>query len=326
MREFYDIPAAVPAAVRRPDGGLAVTTEPVPRLNDGDILFRLLAAGVSRADLGPAGPDSMVLVGETAALGNRVRGWGPGDRAVVRIPLHPARDANWPRAAGYFRLPASVMRARTTFKLPREITVDEAVLLPETARAGRALREARLGDGDTFVVAGLGLLGQVAVALAHHRRRARVVAADVSATLRRRAEFNGAGVLVHLPHQSVFEAVAGRSGGQGASAALVDGVPPAVLQEVLGAMAPGGTLILAGVHEPVWPLDARTLLQRELRIQGVAAGEARDVKDAAKAFQQGLLDPDTLITKRLGWDDLPGQGFGPEVWDHALCLFLAPGD
>jgi L-iditol 2-dehydrogenase len=328
MRELMPVPQVRTRAVLDRDGNYRLEEEPLPRPGPGEMLFRLLAAGLGPEDAA-AGlyvnrTPPTVPVGEIAAVGEGVSGWNPLDAGMV-LP-HAAGPALPPFAglADYFLVPRELVEHDLVLKLPAEILPESATLVPATALASKVLREARAGKAASILVVGLGLPGQIAIRLARHQGVRRVFAADASPTLRQRAQWSGATQVIRVPESSVREAIAGETGGRGVDAALVLTSDASQAPDVFQVLAPRGVMVLGAPFSPsfLFALPGARLQRNELRIQGVGNFEARDVRDAFRAMNQGIVNAETLVSKRVAWEELPEAGIEPDYWTHGTHVVV----
>ncbi|MCE0762393.1 zinc-binding dehydrogenase [Pseudonocardia kujensis] len=145
-----------------------ITDAPVPRPGRGEVLIRVVAAGVNFADISRAhgtfsgGPRPPYLAGfeaagEVVAMGEEVAGLRPGNRVI---------GVGYGAFAEYMVLPAAAAAP-----VPAGWTAEQALgLVVNWPTALAALRPlGRLAAGETVLVhAGAGATGQAAVAIAKH--------------------------------------------------------------------------------------------------------------------------------------------------------------
>jgi L-iditol 2-dehydrogenase len=208
--------------------------------------------------------------------------------------------------------------------LAEDISAEDATLLPATATAAHILREAALPTGGRLLVVGLGLVGQIVVLLARHQRAERIAVADPSPTLRAKAEWSGATRVIHVPQESLRDAVLAETGGQGVHAAVALLPDPSWLGEASRALGPRGALLVAADFPPGYVLNIAPAWVRrgEVRIQGVRGYGLRDLRDAVRAVHQGIVNAENLLTKRIAWADLESDAFSAEFWTHATHVVL----
>ncbi len=130
---MLELPSTMPAMEIESPGGpeqIRIAVRPVPEPGEGEVLLRVVAAGVNRPDIlqrqgayppPPGASDIMGLeaAGEVVALGPRVTGLALGDRVTALMP--GGGYAGYALAAAPLCLP-----------VPNAFTMVEAAALPET--------------------------------------------------------------------------------------------------------------------------------------------------------------------------------------------------
>ncbi|MFZ0663367.1 MAG: NAD(P)H-quinone oxidoreductase [Acidobacteriaceae bacterium] len=249
---------------------LRLVEEPMPELRPDDLLVRVHAAGVNRADIlqrkgfygeRPDFGDSLIpgleMAGEVVEVGARATGFKPGARVMAVVG-----------GGGY----AEYARAhhRMCMPIPDSLTYVQAAAIPEafvTAHEALVhLGKAKSGDW-VLVHAAAGGVGSAAVALAHAIGAKIIYTASGEKRIARVAELGGT-VGVDYRKEDFFDAVMKATGGLGVNA-VIDFIGGPYLDRNLRSLADGGRLIevgLLGGREGVLPVDL--LLQKYLRIIG----------------------------------------------------------
>ena len=249
----------------------------------GEVLVRVLACGVCRTDLhiadGELAEPKMPLVlghqivGEVVAIGDAVEGFDTGDR--VGVPwlgwtceecrycrsgrenlCERARFTGYDQDGGYAELAAA--DARYCFGLPADAAhVHLAPLLCAGLIGYRALRFC--GDAERLGLYGFGGSAHIVCQVAAHKGR-RVFAVtrgdERTQGFARSLGAEWAGAAADVPEQL--------------DAAIVFAPAGELVVEALRALAPGGTVVCAGIHMsdiPSFPYEA---LWRERSIRSVA--------------------------------------------------------
>lgn len=328
MREFYPLPETMQRAVLERNGRFRLETVPLPELESGDLLFRLLSAGIAPADidltLNVGRTPAALPVTEIAATGENVSGWNPLDRALLLAPMLATGGAPFEGLAEFIHVPAEAARGGGVIKLSMEIPPDDATLVPAAAMAARVLRETHSSNTAGLLVLGLGLAGQALIRMARHQGVRAVVAVDNSATLRERASWSGATHAVRVPDESVRSVVMDATGGAGVQAAVILSGDPSYAPEALQSLAPRGTLILGAPFPAsfLFALPGTLVQRRELRIVGVSGFETRDVRDAMQALRLGIVNAETLVSKHVAWAELPAMELEPGYWEHGTHVVV----
>jgi propanol-preferring alcohol dehydrogenase len=273
--------AMVVEAPRRP---LAARELPPPEVGPDDVLVRVAACGVCRTDLhvadgdlphrGPVVPGHEV-VGEVVRCGARVDRFAPGDLAGIpwlgwacgacpqctagRENLCPrARFTGWDRDGGYAEYAAA--DARFVIPLPRG--TDPATLAPLLCAGLIGYRAWRLaGDGRRLGIYGFGAAGHLVAQVA--RDAGQEVLAftrpgdEAGQRFARDAGAAWAGDSDVLPPAPL-------------DAAILFAPVGALVPAALRAVAPGGTVVCAGIHMSDIPSFPYELLWGERIVRSVA--------------------------------------------------------
>jgi aryl-alcohol dehydrogenase len=250
--------------------------------------------------------------GTVEAVGSGVRHIAPGDRVSLSFDFcgrcRNCRDGrptycyeNWPRNFGGGRLDGSTsleldgapvhshFLGQSSFAehsvCPQhcatriESDIPAALLAPMgcgvQTGAGAVLNVLRPEPRDAIAIFGLGAVGLSAVMGAAIRACETIVAVDPNPERRRLAEELGATLTVDPGAEDPVEAVRALAP-HGIQLSLEMSGVPAVLQEAISVLAPGGTCGLVGAP-PVgtrFPLDVHEVLSFGRRLQGIVLGDA----------------------------------------------------
>jgi 2-desacetyl-2-hydroxyethyl bacteriochlorophyllide A dehydrogenase len=287
-------------AVRGVDGGVAVVDIDEPP-GTGELL-EMRATGVCASDL------SYIRFGSRNVLGHELAGVRSDGTAVVveaiygclvcdqcvrgaynLCPTHGERALGIGADGGMaeqFRAPAERM-----VPLPAGMDIRDGSIVEPASVSWHAMRLAETGPGTRVAVVGAGALGLLAVAGA--RRQG---GTDVALEAR------------HRHQRDAGERLGARIGPVGLYDVVVEAAGTAASLTRCGELvAPGGTIVVLGVHFGPVQLDWMPLFNREARIipsLGYCAREGgREMEDAAAML---AADPDiarTLITHRFPIED-----------------------
>ncbi len=273
-------------------GPLALVEVPEPEPGPGQVLLRVAACGVCRTDLHVAEGDlpvhrprvvpghevvgEVVRAGEGAsrfAVGTRVgAAWLAGTCGACRYCrrgrenlCRAARFTGWDVDGGYAE--AMVVDERFAYRLPDDLPDHQAAPLLCAGIIGyRALKACDLPPGGRLGLYGFGgsahLTAQVARA-----QGAEVVVATRSAGARRLATSLGA----------AWAGPAGEVPAGSLDAAILFAPDGGLVPAALAALAPGATLVAAGIHlSAVPPLDYQDHLFGERVLRSVTANTRAD--------------------------------------------------
>ena len=275
---------------------------PDPEPGKDEVLVRVYAAGVNRADLlqrqgrYPSPPGSPAWMGlEIAGIvektGADVTGWKPGDRVCALLG-----------GGGYAEYAA--VRHDMLMPVPEGLSLTEAASLPEAYATSylNLVLEGHLSAGQTvYIPAGTSGLASAAIPLAKILG-ARVVTTVRSAGAAEKIRGLGADVIVDLSRETAEDALRREEENGTPVGVAMDCLAGEAIGKCLPYLAPGGTWIvistLAGTGTSV-PL--RPLLTKGIRLAGSmlrnrppevkASVLAELVKNVWPGFEDGTLRP-----------------------------------
>src|ERR1700690_1358432 len=185
------------AGVYRGKGRVIVETVPIPEIGEGEVLFRVSACGICGTDIkkihhGFLAPPQILgheLAGTVVQGGVGVKKFKPGDRVVSfhhipcggcffcaqklfshcagykKVGLTAGFDPNGGGFAEYVRaMPWIVDRGMV--RLPDDVTFEEATFVEPVNTCLKAVRKARVSEGETVLVIGQGPIGMLLMILA----------------------------------------------------------------------------------------------------------------------------------------------------------------
>lgn len=259
------------AAVLDVDGSVTVQDVQAPEPAPDEVLVRVRAAGLNRADLsaragGPAGAgpalSGLELAGEVEAAGSDVRRWRPGDTVMGR-------------GSGFAEL--AVLGEADAMPVPAELTLQEAGAVPVTLLTSHdaLVTNGRLRPGDVVLVnAGSSGVGLTAARMAGILGAGMVVSATTSAS-KVAAIKDAVGelpcplVVVDVTAEDMVDAVLSASGGRGADL-VVDNVGASVLAANIAAARITGRIVQVGrLGGRTTTVDLDEVARKRLSIIGV---------------------------------------------------------
>jgi putative PIG3 family NAD(P)H quinone oxidoreductase len=239
-----------------------------PTIKPDEILIRVRAAGVNRADLlqrqgfypPPPGASEIIgmeCAGEVVAVGANAPGWKIGDRAMALIP-----------GGGYAEKAAA--HYGSAIKIPASLSFEEAAGVPEVfltvylnffmlAAIKRGESALIHGGGSGIGTASIQLLKQAGV---------RVIVTAGSDEKCDQCRKLGADVAINYKSGPFPAAVKAATGGRGVDA-ILDSIGGAYLAGNIESLAQGGRLVLIGLMNGTRAeLDLAAVLRRHLKIFG----------------------------------------------------------
>lgn len=320
---------------------------PDPSPGPGEVLVRVLAAGICRSDVhyraGTRPVRSLPLVPghEVAGIVEEV-GAGvslvPGTRVALHYLItcgacdacavgqeqfcHTGAMIGLDRQGGYAE--AIVVPASNAHVVPDGVTTEAAaVMMCSTATSLHALRRGGMKKGDRVAVFGAGGLGMSAIQLAIALGAARVFAVDINAGRLETAERLGA-VAVDGSADAVGTII--DAGGVDVALELVG--LPSLVRDAVHTLAPGGRAVAVGITHEEFGLDPfRDLILAERSIVGAADHLASEVGELLAMADAGRLRFDEIVTDRipLDTDAVNGALDRLEAFGDGVRTVIVPG-
>ncbi len=304
--------------------------DPVP--GDGEVVCDVTACGVCATDVIDwyvAGRLPAVLghepTGVVTAVGPGVGSVALGDRVVLH---HHAPCGECRRCRRGHETMCEHFRAVSLdpggfaerVRLSPEL-VDELLVLPESLDAVaatlieplacvlRSQDRAGLRAGDSLLVAGAGVNGQLQIAAAHERGVEAVWVREPRADRLAQAERWGAE----------------RHGNELVDVAMVCTPAPQAIADAAAALAPGGTLCLYAPPAPGGPsmIDGSALFLRELTVTASYSASGREMRAALELIATGRVDVSALISHRMALRDT-GRALRLQRSGEALKIVVTP--
>ena len=195
-------------------------------------------------------------------------------------------------------------------KVPDEIPFPQAALLGcgVVTGAGSVLNTSNTQPGDAVAIIGAGGVGLNAINGAVVAGASMIIAIDVADDKLAKAKKFGATHTINSTTTDPVAEVQALTGG-GADAAFDFVGIPAVTQQGLDMIRPGGGLYCIGILDPAatLPLVTIGLIGTQKRIQGVYMGSTTIVNDIplyADLYLQGRFNLDDLLSKEISLDEI----------------------
>lgn len=290
---------------------------PTPTPKPGNILIKVLAAGINRLDhylregsIVSDLPLPHILgadaAGEVAELGTGVYGFNVGER-VIPVPgfpleeeeynIRPAATASSFTLAGlgipgtyaqYIEMPARWVVKDDTGLKPEEVA-RLPVVLGSSVRAVKEVGAVKAGD-KVLVHSGASGSGSM------HIQVAKVLGAEVATTVREdtKGQFAknvGADLVINARKEDFVERVRAWTGGRGADV-VIDVLGGNVLAKSIEAVKARGVVVAYGFAAgPEVTFDIRSLFFTEKQLRGTMASDIEDLQWGLEQVRAGRIKP-----------------------------------
>jgi L-iditol 2-dehydrogenase len=310
---------------------LELTDMPQPEIGANDVLVRVQACGICGSDVhgldGSTGRRIPPLVmGHEAAgiisdVGRDVKAWKPGDRVTFdstvscgychfcrrgEINLCDNRQVLGVSCGDYRRNGAFAeyvaVPQNILYRLPDGLAFEHAAMIEAVSIAVHAVNLTPHALGDTAVVVGSGMIGQLTVQAAKVAGFGRVFAVDIDDAKLERAKNLGADEVFNSKNCDVAAELAARTNGHGVDAALeaVGATDP--IKTAISCVRKGGTVTLIGNISPKIELGLQPIVTRQIRLQGSCASSG-EYPACIELLSSGAIKVDTMISARSPLDE-----------------------
>jgi threonine dehydrogenase-like Zn-dependent dehydrogenase len=252
--------------------------------------------------------------GEIIALGDHVTAVKPSLSIGRRVTVNPLIHDPWSHAAlqgrpnlnrarkiigihrpgsyaAYVTAPAS-----NVYPIPDHLSLEHAALAEPLACAVRAAKLSGVGPTDRLLITGLGPIGLLALQVAKAAGVRTLIATDTDPD--RRAIGAHFGVTILDPRtDNVVEVVRAQTDGEGVEAAIDAVGATATRRECIQAVAWGGTVVMAGLHDEESNLQANYIIRAEVTLRGSFAYTTLDFENALNWLADGRLEIDPWLVK-----------------------------
>ena len=308
-----------------PDGRPALSEHDVPEIGPGEALVKVAACGICTSDTLEwyLKKKSPTIIGHEPAgtivgLGTGVGHLALGDRVFVHhhapcLACRYCRRARyvlcetWKRThldpggmAEFVRVPQTNL-SRDTLKIPEGLPIEAGCLIEPLATVVKAFSRGRFTPGMSVLVIGLGVMGQMAVALARQLGAARIFASDRVKERLEYAERFGADEIVDVGRRPASSVVALKTGGNGVDFVFVGPGSISAMEEGIACAGPGASVVFFTMAEPGkrLPIEPNALYFREIDLVSSYSCGPEDTREAMDLIADRGFPWRQLITHRF---------------------------
>ena len=299
--------------------------EPIPQAGLGEILVKTKACGICSGDImGWYMKKKAPLVfghepaGEIVAIGPGVDNFRVGDRVFVHhhAPCLACRACErgefvqcptWRAShiipggmAEYFLVPKENVSG-DTLHLPPALSFVDGSLVEPTACAVKSLRRSGMHPGDCVLIIGLGIMGQLHIALARHAGAGTLIGTDFVPYRRAKALELGADLVLDPAQGSLEGAMNAHTNGHMAEVVIVGPGSIEAMELGIRCAARGGTVVLFTASPPEASLSVfpHHLYFNEIRLVPSYSCGPNDTREALRLIATGVISAEKFITHRF---------------------------
>lgn len=306
---------------------------PEPSLEPGSLLLKTKCALICGSDIeylqglhGDIIKDEIrghEFVAEVAAVGDGVRDWEVGDRAV---PI--SYTSNYGCWADYFVSPPVGVQ-----KVPEGVSDEDAVFVEPLTTGFGSAEACDLKPGEAVCVVGTGKIGLLAIMSAKLMGASPIIAIDVEQSrldkaleLGADAAFNAKEVDVIAEVKALTPSAIGHPAGYGPEAIILCVRQGQVLNQAIEMGMQGARIILAGFI-PKTEIDPEQLVLKQLTLSGVLAGRFGENRNngtrALRILANQQMSPQALISETMHYPDIK-EAIDSTIKGENLAVLLRP--
>jgi L-iditol 2-dehydrogenase len=256
--------------------------------------------------------------GEIVRIGSEVTSFRPGDRVFVHhhapclLCRHCKRGdyvqcKTWrstriiPGGISEYILIPETNLENDTLILPDDLTYEAGTLIEPTACVVKALKRAHIKRGDTLLVIGLGVMGQLHLLLAKRYGAGKIIGADMVPFRLQQAKAFGADDIIDVSRHNLVDSVKEITNSEMADIVIVGPNSADAMKQGLAAAGSGGSVVFFTPAKPGEHLviDPNVLYFRDINLITSYSCGPTDTADALELMEEGIVRAEKLVTHRF---------------------------
>ncbi|MDI1472493.1 MAG: zinc-dependent dehydrogenase [Thermodesulfovibrio sp.] len=301
---------------------------PVPQIGKRDALVKVKVCGICSGDVMPWYIEKKAplvlgheISGEIIKIGDEIKekiNLKEGDRVSVHHHA-PCMECfycqrgdhvqcqTWKESkifpggiAEYILLPEVILK-NDTLKLPDNVSFEEGAMVEPVACVVKSLKRANIKKGDTILVIGLGVMGQIHVMLAKEFGAGKVIGADMVDFRLKKALESGADFVIDVSKENILEKLKEYTKGVMAHSVIVGPGDVKIIEKSLSLLSKGGTLLIFTPTPPeqILSLSVNEIYFNDITITTSYSCGPDDTKKALEFISNGKINFNILITHRF---------------------------
>jgi len=309
-------------------GDIRIEEIPLPEPSPKEALVRVKACGICSGDVMPWYIEKKAplvlgheISGEIIKIGDKIKSeisLKEGDRVAVHhhAPCMSCffcrrgdfvQCETWKKSkiipgglAEYIVVP-EVNLKNDTLRLPDSVSFEEGALVEPVACVVKSLKRANIKKGDTIVVIGLGVMGQIHIMLAKEFGAERVIGVDMVSFRLKKALQAGADYVIDVSQKNIYEEIKKITDGLMAQEVIVGPGNVNLITDSLKLVSRGGTLLIFTPTPPEEKLSffVNDIYFNDITITTSYSCGSDDMKRALNFIETGIVRSNLLITHRF---------------------------
>jgi L-iditol 2-dehydrogenase len=314
------------AVIIKDKGTVQIQNLSTPKISPDEILVQMRACGICGTDIEKVHGEHITppilgheVAGVVQEVGTKVKDFAVGDRVVVHHHIscrqcyfckngletlceeYPRSNLDPCGFAEYFRVPETLVKGGTVYKLPDSVSFDDGSQTEPTACCIRALRKAGVSVGNSVAVYGVGPVGLTHVKLLKCFGAGPVYAIDVIKKRREFATKLGADLTFDPTTDDAPRAISLLTQGLGVDYAIVATANLKALESAFATVRKGGTILLFGAptRGASMSLDMSNMFLCELRFQSSYSTSETEMRMAIQLIENKRIRPSEIVTDKF---------------------------
>lgn len=309
-------------------GDIRVEEIPIPEPGPKEALIKVKACGICSGDVMSWYIEKKAplvlgheISGEIVKIGEEIKGkinLKEGDRVAVhhhascmkcfyckrgdyvQCETWKSSSINPGGVSEFITVPEVILK-NDTLLLPDSISFEEGALVEPVACVVKSLKRANIKEGDTVVVVGLGVMGQIHIMLAKHFGAGKVIGADKVPFRLNQALKAGADYVVDVQNENIYEKLKHITEGLMAQVVIVGPGKSEIISQSLKLVGKGGTLL---IFTPTPPEEKLCLCVNDIYFKDITittsySCSAEEMKTALSLIEKKTIKSELLITHRF---------------------------
>lgn len=190
---------------------------------------------------------------------------------------------------------------KSVFMIPSSLSWQEAATIEPVSVAAFVAKLIESKPGQTMVVLGAGMIGQVVLQALKSVHAPRIIVSEVAPKRLAIARKHGADIVVNPKETDLVKLVAEATSGDMADVVVEVTGSPLVFDQAVEILHPGGTLIQVGMFDTKVEINLNRIIEKNITLKGCLGGSMRR---AIELMESGKVKTQDLITHRFKLDDI----------------------
>ena len=315
------------AAIIRGKRDIRVETVPDAQVEPGGILVKVKFCGICGSDLHPYKLGERLGVvsghefsGDVVEIGAGVEDINIGDR-VSAVGYRPCGECYWCKQgapqrcsnmllfgehfagamADYVLIPNAQLN-RNVFRLPENMSYEEASTIEPTAVSSFAVRRAKVQPENTVAVLGAGIIGLGVIQILKANGVSKIIVSARRASRLKAVKDSGAAdLIIDAATEDPVQAIKDATDGLGVDVVFDCAGSPTTFQQSLEVVRGGGKFIMVALYEQPITLDSYKVISKNVTVLGILGGH---FPTALEYLASGKVNTKRLITHQFPLDQV----------------------